>query len=81
MQTMAQLLRRNGAPSDLVKLTAAEDAKNGPYHACSCGSGKKFRFCHGERAPESSFSGLPSDLNNREETKAVNPHQLINDPA
>jgi uncharacterized protein len=58
MRTMAQLLQRNRPPSDVMALTAAEDAKGGPYMPCPCLSGKKFRFCHGDRAPQSPFSGL-----------------------
>jgi uncharacterized protein len=58
MQTMAELLQRGGAPSDVMALTAAEDARRGPYEPCPCGSGKKFRFCHGDRAPQSPFSRL-----------------------
>ncbi len=58
MRTMAQLLQRGCAPSDIMALTAAEDAKSGPYQLCPCGSGKKFRFCHGDHAPQSPFSGL-----------------------
>jgi uncharacterized protein len=58
MQTMAQLLKRNRRPSEVMALTAAEDAKGGPYAACPCQSGKKFRFCHGQRSPQSPFSGL-----------------------
>ena len=37
------------APSDIMAWIAAEDEKHGPYQPCSCGSGKKFRFCHGKR--------------------------------
>jgi len=37
---------------------ADQDAKRGPYQPCSCGSGKKFRFCHGDKAPSSTFSGI-----------------------
>jgi len=58
MQTMAQLLQRGRAPFDVMAMIAAEDAKGGPYNPCSCGSGKKFRFCHGNRDPQSSFSAL-----------------------
>ena len=43
-----------------MALIAAEDAKRGPYQPCPCGSGKKFRFCHGDRAPHSPFSRLES---------------------
>jgi uncharacterized protein len=58
MQTMAQLLQRGRAPSDVMALTAADDAKGGPYQPCPCGSGQKFRFCHGNLAPRSPFSGV-----------------------
>ena len=58
MRTMARLFQQGHPPSEVMALTIAEDAKNGPYEPCPCGSGKKFRFCHGDRAPESPFSGL-----------------------
>jgi uncharacterized protein len=58
MQTMAQLLQRGRAPSEVMTLTAAEDAKRGPYVPCPCGSGRKFRFCHGNSEPNSAFSGV-----------------------
>ena len=56
MRTMAELLRRGRPPSDVMKLVAAEDARRGPYKPCPCGSGRKFRFCHGDRPPPSPFS-------------------------
>jgi uncharacterized protein len=56
MQTMAQLLQRGRAPSEVMSLLAAVDARRGPYAPCPCGSGQKFRFCHGNRAPLSPFS-------------------------
>jgi uncharacterized protein len=56
MQTMARLLQGNKAPSDIMALVAAEDAKGGAYALCSCGSGKKFRFCHGNLNPQFPFS-------------------------
>jgi uncharacterized protein len=58
MQTMGRLLQSGRPPSDVMALTAAEDAKRGPYASCACGSGQKFRFCHGDRAPQSPFSEL-----------------------
>jgi len=58
MQTMVRLLQEGRPPSDLMALVAAEDAKRGPYVPCACGSGQKFRFCHGNRAPDSPFSSL-----------------------
>jgi uncharacterized protein len=35
---------------------AAEDARRGTYQPCPCGSGRKFRFCHGDKNPASAFS-------------------------
>jgi uncharacterized protein len=58
MQTMARLLQRGRPPSDVMALVASEDAKRGPYEPCPCGSGQKFRFCHGNRTPCSPFSGI-----------------------
>ena len=58
MRTMAELLRRGRPPADVMALVAAEDTKRGPYKACPCKSGRKFRFCHGDRAPASPFSGV-----------------------
>ena len=51
MQAMARLLQQGRAPSELTAAVAAEDARRGPYAPCPCGSGKKFRFCHGNSAP------------------------------
>lgn len=50
MQAMVRLLQQGRPPSDVMALVAAEDARRGPYQPCPCGSGKKFRFCHGGRA-------------------------------
>jgi len=58
MLTMARLLQSGRPPSDVVAMTTAEDAKRGPYAPCPCGSGQKFRFCHGNRSPRSPFSGV-----------------------
>jgi uncharacterized protein len=55
---MAQLLQKNGAPADVMASIAALDEQRGPYKPCPCGSGKKFRFCHGNTAPQSAFSGV-----------------------
>jgi uncharacterized protein len=62
MQTMAQLLQRGRAPSEVMALTAAEDERGGPYQPCPCGSGRKFRFCHGNPEPISAFSGLNTGM-------------------
>ena len=58
MEMMLELLRQHRPPSDVMPWVAAQDARYGPYRPCPCGSGAKFRFCHGDRAPDSPFSGL-----------------------
>jgi uncharacterized protein len=60
MGIMVKLLQRGRPPSDVMALIAAEDTKRGPYKACPCASGRKFRFCHGDRAPPSPFSKVDS---------------------
>ena len=54
MRTMAELLRRDRAPAEIMQFYAAEDAKLkaafakiGRNDPCPCGSGKKFKQCHG----------------------------------
>lgn len=61
MQAMARLLQQSRPPADVMALIAAEDARRGPYQPCPCGSGSKFKFCHGNKAPHSPFSGVSSD--------------------
>jgi uncharacterized protein len=58
MRMMAQLLQQRRPPSDVMALIAAEDDQRGPYQPCPCGSSQKFRFCHGNKAPHSPFSGV-----------------------
>jgi uncharacterized protein len=58
MRQMAQLIQQRRYPADIMTLIAAEDAKRGPYQPCACGSGLKFRFCHGNANPRSPFSGV-----------------------
>ena len=48
---MAQMLRQDRPPSDVMAWVAANDARGGAYRPCPCGSGRKFRFCHGDRTP------------------------------
>jgi uncharacterized protein len=60
---MAQLLRQGHAAADVMDTIAQLDAKRGPYAPCPCGSGKKFRFCHGNNTPSTVFSDVaPSDV-------------------
>ncbi|MGZ8631822.1 MAG: anaerobic sulfatase maturase [Actinomycetota bacterium] len=48
MRAMCDLLRVNRAPSELVQVYAAEDAKRGRNEPCTCGSGRKWKHCHGD---------------------------------
>ena len=48
-EAMAQRLKQGGAPADVTAQVARRDAAAGPYQPCSCGSGKKLRFCHGQK--------------------------------
>ncbi len=56
MQIMEQLLKRRRAPAEVMAWIAAEDAKRSPYQPCPCGNGRKFKFCHGDKAPATRFS-------------------------
>ena len=47
MRIMAALLAEDRAPSEIVRLYAAEDAKRGRNEPCTCGSGRKWKHCHG----------------------------------
>jgi uncharacterized protein len=58
MRAMALLIQQRRYPAELMARVAEEDKKRGPYQSCPCGSGRKFRFCHGERAPRTPFSGV-----------------------
>jgi len=61
MEVMGGLLRRGRPPAEVMGWVAEEDRKRGPYQPCPCGSGEKFRFCHGNRNPSSPFTGLDPD--------------------
>jgi uncharacterized protein len=49
MRQMAELFSAGRAPAEVMGLVAAEDRKRGAYAPCPCGSGARFRFCHGMR--------------------------------
>lgn len=55
---MAQLYKQGHPPAEVMTSIAALDARRDGYKPCPCGSGKKFRFCHGERDPQTPFSGV-----------------------
>ncbi len=55
MRTMAELLRQNRAPAEIMGIYARKDAqlkatfaKAGRNDPCPCGSGMKFKRCHGQ---------------------------------
>ena len=60
MQVMGQLLKRGRTAPDVMAWIAAQDAKRDPYESCPCGSGHKFKFCHGNKKPTTVFSGVPA---------------------
>ncbi len=47
MRQMAALLRAGRAPSDLITAYSAADAQRGRNEPCPCGSGRKWKRCHG----------------------------------
>jgi uncharacterized protein len=56
MRAMAEQLRRNGAPSSIMRIYAEQDRKlmeavahAGRNDPCPCGSGKKVKHCHGRQ--------------------------------
>ncbi len=51
MRLMSERLRRGGAPAEIVPLYRAEDARRGRNDPCTCGSGRKWKHCHGAGAP------------------------------
>jgi len=47
MTAMAQLVRENKAPFDVMAAVNTTDAQRGPHWPCPCKSGEEFQFCHG----------------------------------
>lgn len=47
MRLMSVLLAQDRAPSELVRLYATRDARRGRNDFCTCGSGRKWKHCHG----------------------------------
>jgi uncharacterized protein len=48
MRYMTERLRLGQAPSEIVHLYARKDAHRGRNDPCTCGSGRKWKHCHGE---------------------------------
>jgi uncharacterized protein len=51
MTTMGELLRRGRAPAEIMGRYAAEDAARKRNDPCTCGSGRKWKRCHGSDSP------------------------------
>jgi uncharacterized protein len=49
MEAMGTLLGSGRAAAEIMYAYAAEDATRGRNDPCSCGSGAKFKRCHGDR--------------------------------
>ena len=47
MTITAELLRANRAPAELMRLYETRDARRGRNEPCTCGSGRKWKHCHG----------------------------------
>ena len=47
MRSMGALLARNHAPAEIMGVYAAADARRGRNEPCTCGSGRKWKRCHG----------------------------------
>ncbi len=48
MRHMESLLRNRKPAAEIMRVYAVEDADRGRNEACSCGSGRKFKRCHGD---------------------------------
>jgi len=51
MRVMGDLLAAGRAPSEIVGITLAEDARRGRNDPCPCGGGRKWKNCHGAELP------------------------------
>jgi serine-type anaerobic sulfatase-maturating enzyme len=47
MRFMSERLHRGEAPAEIMRSYAAEDARRGRNEPCTCGSGRKWKQCHG----------------------------------
>jgi uncharacterized protein len=50
MRAMCELLDRGRAPAEISRRYAAADARRGRNEPCTCGSGRKWKHCHGSHA-------------------------------
>ena len=52
MRAMCDLLERGLAPGEIMQRYVADDAARGRNDPCPCGSGRKWKKCHGRPPPE-----------------------------
>ncbi len=60
METMRDLLKVGRAPSELMAMIAHDDARRGRNDPCTCGSGRKWKSCHGREAAHADGAALPT---------------------
>jgi uncharacterized protein len=60
MQRMAQLYAGGRRPAEVMDQLRDEDRRRDAYAPCPCGSGHKFRFCHGAREDRPVAAGRAS---------------------
>ena len=60
MQRMAALYSSGRRPAEVMEQVRDDDRKRDTYAPCPCGSGAKFRFCHGAREDRSAVAGRAS---------------------
>ena len=51
MRVMCELLDRHAPPSEIMRMYALQDARRGRNEPCTCGSGRKWKQCHGAGGP------------------------------
>jgi uncharacterized protein len=56
MRFMSEQLRRGRAPAEIVGVYAAADARRGRNDLCTCGSGRKWKRCHGTEVAGSTLA-------------------------
>ena len=59
MRTMAYLLRSGQGVPNIMKIMQLAFANVGRNDPCPCGSGKKYKHCHGRSVPKRSLKSLP----------------------
>jgi len=52
MRFMAEQLRHGLAPAEIIQRYASADAQRGRNEPCTCGSGRKWKHCHGAQPPQ-----------------------------